>query len=554
MPFRSRFASYALPLAIGLCSLIFLLSAVNALKDNVAIYHDAVWDFIPAVAMIRSESVAHDYEVRVFHHRIPIVSSPYSGALKIWSLAPIVKFLPLSPRRILTLNTLFGFIYLLALYWALLPLIGKRWASVAFLVPFVDTNFLITAPVDAGIDLTQYIFIALALGTFFRFTSTHELKYYRATCFVCGCLLAQKLTAFPVAIGIFSVLLFVSFQKFLENMRTGAIRRAVKSYILIPAALFIIPLLFHIFYFWRHGFTALKESTADGILKPYFTALGFNFSFFFTSFDGWDWYRRLTLDARREMIMTPYLAIFGLSIIALSLAIYLLSRRERGAGRNSALSLLIGSVSFLIYPAFRGLYRPWHFYILEPLFLFCFVLACRHLLVWAGARLKHFVRVAVCIIAVFLISVTTWHSTYVLKQYGSRKGICIASPAFYDLYGSIMQSHIKRVYAINYSIAYPIYVLSKGEVRVDDLAWTQLSPAKVEELIRDLKQDPDAAIVYRYCGCRDSEPQWVDWLNRDTELPAFIKSLGNEAGEIDTVRFQDNRQTEFVMIRQKGRL
>ncbi len=552
---RLNLASHATSclLATALCSLIFLLSAVNVLKDNVALYHDAVWDFIPAVAMIRSESIEHSYEVGIFHHRIPIVTSPYSGALKTWILAPIIKLLPLSPGRILTINVLFGFLYLLALYWALLPLAGKIWASIAFLVPFVDTNFLITAPVDAGIDLTQYIFIALALGTFSRFTSTREMKHYSATFFMCGCILAQKLTALPVVIGILFVLILVSFKQFLENVRTGAVKRAVRSYILIPAVLFIAPLMFQIYYFWQRGFSGLKASTADGTFRPYFAALRFNFIFFFTSFDGWDWYRRLTLDARDEMVMAPYLAILGLSIIALSLVIYFLSSKGRRTGRDSALSLLIGSVSFLIYPAFRGLYRPWHFYILEPLFLFCLFLASRHLLDWSAGRLKYLVRIAVCAIAVFLISISTWHSSYVMRQYGSRKGVCIASTAFYDLYHSILRSHIIQVYAINYSIGYPIYVLSKGEVRVDDLAFAQLTPEKVKELIWNVKQDPDAAIVYRHCGCRDSEPQWVGWLNRDAELPAFIKSLGNEAGEIGAVRFWDNRQTEFVVISQKGR-
>lgn len=146
----------------------------------------------------------------------------------------------------MALNVLFGFIYLLALYWALLPLVGKNWAFIAFLIPFVDTNFLIAAPVDTGLDATQYIFIALALGTFWGFTSTRELKYYRATCFVCDCLLAQKLNALPVAIGFLGVLILVSFKQFLEYMRTGTIGRAAKSYVLIPAALFIVPLLYQL--------------------------------------------------------------------------------------------------------------------------------------------------------------------------------------------------------------------------------------------------------------------------------------------------------------------
>jgi hypothetical protein len=551
MSFRSHLLAYALPITVALCSLLLFLGAVDVFEHNVALYHDAVWDFIPAVAMIRAESLRSDFEVKVFHRPVPILSSPYSGALKIWLLAPMVKLLPLSPHLILVLNVLFGLLYLLALYWALLPLAGKIWASAVLAIPFVDTNFLITVPVDTGITLTQYIFIALALGAFFRFASDPKLKYHRVAYFLCGCILAQKLTALPVVISIVFVLTVVAFNRFLEAVRVGTIRRAITSYFLIPAALFTAPLFLQIYYFSRHGFAGLNESTAGGKWMPYFAAIRSNFAFFFTSFDGWDWYRRLTLDDRPEMIKTPFLAIFGLSIIAFSLAVYSLSHRGRRSGRDSALCFAIGSIGFLLYPAFRGLYRPWHFYILEPLFLCCSVLASRHLVDWSGERFKYVSRAVVCAVLIFLISASTWHSIDVLKQFSSRKGVCLASPAFYNLYDSILRSKVKLVYAINYSMAYPIYVLSKGTVRVDEVAWTQLTPDKMEGLIRNVRTDPEAVIVYRYCGCKNSEPAWVEWLNRETELPAFIKRLGSEAGGLSTVRFRDDRQTEFVLISQK---
>ncbi len=547
----SKFLPYILPAIVFLCSLVFFLGAVEVFNGSVAVYHDAMWDFIPAVAMIRGKSLEPSYEVQWFHHSIPILTSPYSGALKVWLLAPLVKILPLSPRVILILNVLFGLIYLMALYWALVPLVGSIWASAVLALPFLDTNFLITVPVDTGINLTQYILISLAAGALFRYMSDPQLRHMRAAYFLGGCVLFQKLTAFPIVIGLMVVLAALSLPRFLETVRTGGVRRAVVAYLLTPAALFITPLGYYVYYFWRYGFTELNKSTAGGAWRPYFTAIASNFTQFFTSFDGWDWYRRLTLDDRRGLIKTPYLAVFALSFIALSLAVYLFSRRGRATGRNSALCIATCTLGFLLYPAFRGLYRPWHLTVLEPLFLCCFVVAAHHSVLWAGERFKGVARGAAIAVLTFLVSTSTLQSFEVLKRMGSRKGICMTSPAFYCLYDSIVRSRFRSVYAINYSMAYPIYVLSKGTVRVVELAWADLSNERVEELIRNVKRDPDAAIVYRYCACKDSEPTWIEWLNRETELPGLIKRLADP--ELRSVRFRDDRQTEFVLVSQKGR-
>ena len=551
---RSHLLQFLLPLALALSSALLFRDTVHIFETNVGLYHDALWDFIPAVAMVRNESIARNYEVRNFHRYVPIVTSPYSGATKVWALAPVVRIFPMTPRVIITTNVILGFLYLLALYWALVPLVGRIWASAAFAVPFVDTNFLITTPIDVGITITQYIFVSLALGAFFRYVSNPQLKYYRAACFLFGCVLAQKLTAFPIVIALMVVLTLVAFQHFMEAVRESKVWRAISSYFLVPAALFLAPLVFQIMYFVRHGFSDLKANTADGSWVPFFPAIRNNFAFFFTLFDGWDSYRRLTLDDRRELIQTPYLAIFGLAVIALSLAIYFLSRKERKNGRNSALCFAVGALGFLLFPAFRGLYRPWHFFVLVPLFVCCVVTASCHVFRWLGGRrYAVFPRAVLGATLIFVVAASSSQGLELLKELRSHKGVCISSPAFYDLYNSILRSKVKRVYAVNYSIAFPIYVFSKGRIRVVELAWTQLTADRTEDLIRKVKADPDSVIAYRQCGCKQSEPAWVEWLNRESELPGFIKRLGQEGGELNTVRFHDARQTEFFLVSRKGR-
>jgi hypothetical protein len=119
--------------------------------------------------------------------------------------------------------------------------------------------------------------------------------------------------------------------------------------------------------------------TADGRSLPFFEALGKN-SFFRSMSTGLDWYQRITLDPAVDTTVTSVLAILGLVVMATSALILIFSTSHDKLGRFAGLCIGLSVCSFALYPAFKGLNRPWHFYVLTPLFICCCTIAAVHCL------------------------------------------------------------------------------------------------------------------------------------------------------------------------------
>ncbi len=543
-----------LPVLLALISLFYMLHATDVYRKNIGLTHDTLWDFSPAVGILNGDSLMRAYEIRILGYPLPLVSGPYSGALKIWILAPLLALCGTSALMDLVLNVIFGFAYLLALYWALLPAAGGKWASLVFLIPLVDTNYLLTVPMDSGIFLFQYIFISLTIGAIFRYLSTSQLKYYWLAWFFNGCLLAQKLTAIPIVISIAGISGILSLRQFLRVARTESQARALTGFIAIPAAVFLIPLVPHLYYFSQSGIGDLFAKTAEGRRLPYFIALKMLFKFSTSMFDGADWYRRITLDYASYKPAPSLLAILGLAAIAASLLVRIVSGRKEISGKYLMACLCMGAGSILLYPAFPGLERPWHYYVLGSIFFPCVVLATRHLVSNLALRSG---RYATSVPAAFVVFMT-WggisgvaHGIRFLRRIEAVKGTCVTSPALNDAYADIVSSKTRVVYAINYSLANPIYVFSKGSVHTEDLAWTDLTTEKIEGLLEKVKRNPEAAIAYRFCSDKTVESAWIGWLNREPQIFDLIKRLKLEGDKVSETRHYDNRQTEFVLVRHR---
>jgi hypothetical protein len=542
-------------IALGLSSLLFMLHASGVMAKNIGLYQDGLWDFFPAVAMLKAHSISGSQEIKIFGHPLPLVSSPYSGALKIWILAPLLALLGTSPRIVLVLNILFGLIYLLALYWALLPVIDKKWASLVFLLPLIDGNYLLTVPLDNGIFVFQYIFISLTIGALFRYLASSRLRYYWMSWFFCGCLLAQKLTSIPIVISFAVVLIVLPCKRFFQLAGALGTKRAVTRFLAFSAVPFLVPLLPHSIYFLKTGLHDLFAMTADGRRAPYFSALSYCISFFGRMFDGSDWYRRITLDNVSDVATPPYWAICGIAIVLCSFLLYFTSDDNKRYGKYTLICIGLGACSFLLYPAFKGLDRPWHFYVLAPTFICCCIIAGANCVSHCLTSFKKYGKVAVLLLfTVFSsgVALSALHGIQLLKEVEKHKGACLTSPGVYDIYKEIAASNVRTVYTINYSLAYSFYVFSKGSLSVEDVAWTDLTREKIEELFQKIRMDPGAAIAYRYCGTKDWDPDWIRWLNREPQVFDFKKRLEIEDSTLDVARFRDDRQTEYVLITRTG--
>ena len=542
-----------IPWAAGLLALVLLLQSMDVQSRNFGFFYDELWDYIPSVALNHSDSLAGSQETRLFHHQIPLVTGPYQGALKAWISSPLIRMLGTSPRALRSLNVAFAMLYLLAIYWALLPAIGKKWAWVAFVVPLVDTNFLVTVPMDMGPTLFQNIFVSLILGALFRYVCHHELKHYRRIWFFNGCLLAQKLTAIPIVISFAVLTICLALRYHRALIFSKPLKGAVLRLVLAPAVLFLIPMIPYFVYLYKSGLEPLFSATADAARAPYLQAITDNFSFFRNMFDGTDWYQRITLNSI-PTVSPPLIFQWGLAAIPVSILLFLIARKHRDYEPFALIAAGLGAAGFLLMPAFRGLDRPWHFYILSPLLLTACAAATVHVLSQSARRFGRFrihagvILAAGCLTGIGLSAV---RGMALVRRMEDNKGICLTSAAINEAYAAIQAAHVKSVYAVNYSLAYPIYVLSNGSLKVEEFCWKDLTQERIDELFAKLKSDPDGAILYRYCGCKTGEASWIQYLNKDPQISDFIKRVNQESRGLNHTSLKDAYQTEFVVLTTK---
>jgi hypothetical protein len=540
-----------LALSLSFLGVLLLLYSMDVLSRNIGFYWDEIWDYVPSVAMIRGDSLYFHQEISLFHHPVPLVTGPYQGALKTWVVAPLLKLFGGSPHFILTLNVLFALVYMLALYWALLPVIG-RWAWVVFAWPCLDTNFLLFAPMDFGPSLFQCIFISLAMGALFRYLVDRDMAYYRLIWFFTGCTLAQKLTALPVVISLMSITIAFAGRSFWKSIDRHRWRRTLMSYAITPALMFLIPMIPHLVYFARSGFADLFAMTAEGVRRPYFSSLADNFKYYHTIFDGVDWAHRITLDYSAPIETSPILFFCVFALVVVSLIIYFASGRDKKNSIHAVTSFGLIVLGFLIYPLFGGLGRPWHYFILTPIFACCLILSTAACLSYLESRWPKFAAHFRSIFALCLalgIAAGAAHGLKVLHYIENKKGSCFTSPAINDVYRALRAANIRMVYGVNYSIAYPIYVLSKGTISVEEMAWTDLTKEKTEELLNRARENTETAVIYRFCACKEWEQNSLNWLNRDPQIFEFINKVDSERFTLDIKNFEDKRETKFVLIR-----
>jgi hypothetical protein len=179
------------------------------------------------------------------------------------------------------------------------------------------------------------------------------------------------------------------------------------------------------------------------------------------------------------------------------------------------------------------------------------VIATAYCLAWAGVLYRRHAAILQVLIATGLLAGVFLSMRYgvgMLRQVEQRKGAAITSPAIYDLYGAIEKSNLRVIHAINYSLAAPIYVLSGGTVRTVDLTWTDLTRARIEELLAETEAHPNTGIICRFCEYRKWDPAWIQWLNREPQIFDFFNSLENAGKALNVVHCRDSRQTEFLLI------
>jgi hypothetical protein len=87
-------------------------------------------------------------------------------------------------------------------------------------------------------------------------------------------------------------------------------------------------------------------------------------------------------------------------------------------------------------------------------------------------------------------------------------------------------------------------------IKVEDLYWADLTQTRMDDWFRKIRSNPEIRIAYRFCQCKEADPGWLSWVNREPQIGEFAKRLEMERATLDVLSIKDDRQTEFFVISQ----
>lgn len=519
--------------AFVICFSILLLFVSYLVScKSVGVSDEELTDYTSAVQMNNKE--LQTPSVSVLGNKIPIVNSPYQGSLKSWIVAPVLKIFGTSVYVNRFINFVLSVIYILCLYWAIKIIIGNNWAILVFLIPILDTKFLLYSPYDFGPFLAQLIFISLSLGGIFRYLKTRNIKWWYFSNFMIGAILAQKLTSFPL----FFVLFLVNNFLYLKFRFGKWIRLKTFMEIILSIGSFLLLLLPSIYYFGKYGFTDfLVNSSSPEIITfwSFWHKLWSVFITFLAGFDGVFWAKGTTITTNISSIMVlfPYFSVF---IILWEIRRFFLKK----AVKIFPFILVLNILSFVAFTLIKGLTRSHHFFILGPLWMLLFFVSLKDF--WLEYRKKWWCWISISIVVLGMI----FNSGFMLWNIDTNKGAVLTSMAIYDLNKKLELLGAKKVYALNFSLSAPVYYLSNGQIKTVNLTWDSLDSKGLNKYISEVVSKDDTYLIARKSDNYYWSKDWIDWLNRDKELSGLINNPFNLG--LKSISIYDERGSTFYIF------
>lgn len=540
-PQSTSIVGFLLVILLPLVSCIALSYSMLVQIRNIAVYHDELWNYPAAVAMLQGQSLVSYQEVEIFGYPIPLVSGPYQGAIKSWLIAPILGLLSTSPYTLRGINVFLSFIYLLSLVWTLRFSTPKVVALFIFLLPLLDPNFLLFVPTDQGPFLLQCIFITITLGALLRAFWQENWHYLVLALLMASLTLADKLTTVPFVLAVVPVVIILFWTR-LRNLIT--LKRLP---LLLTVA--IIPLLPQTIYFLSHGFADLSAMTyVDSMTTPpYSMRLIDNLTTFLGEFFGGTWpVHGFILSAQ----VPRYHSWFAWIGLVLLLASPLVIIGFRNSAKKSRPFLLFYPVLFLclliIFSIFRGLNRPWHYFVLHPVFIVgtfsSAVLVIQLLLKKFKSSLVVWATVIIFTLLLIRGTIIGWNLLSIIE---TERGVNLTSLTLYEVEEALKSHQAKKIVCLSYSLCYPLYVLSGGQLQIIDSAWDEFSENSLKRFAGWL-QEPGTYLVYRHSVLAPSIPlDTINWLNRGS---SWLRKQKVPTDVISTIKMVDNRGTEFGIM------
>ena len=533
-----------------LCASIFLMVlSIYSHESNIALTHDELWDYMHAVAYSKNSMIVPSYDMNVMGFRFPLITGPYQGAMKVWLVTPIIKAIGSSPFVLHSINIFFAVLYLLALYWALIALLDKTRATIVLLLPIVDTKFLLMASMDYGPFLLQNAFIALSIGLILRLFVAWNIRQFIAFCFILGCSFSQKLTATPIIISFALVSFIVMFPFIREQTAKKQYYRLI--IVLISCAIvFMIPLVPYLIYFYNSGFSELLSLTASSQKYGYFVKLT-NTIYALLDWKGNAWCEQISaykpLDATGYYLPSIMCSVF----IPVAFLLSLLERKNFSLRSPIIFVISMLLINILVYSFFDGLVRPWHYLSLQPIYIVTIVLSifftqrC-----FASSFKKHAIIVqgVFSIFFVFIMLSTFNNGRYILANIEREKGNLITSPALYRIAAVLKEIAPRKLYALNYSIGYPLYVILHGQVDMREFAFSSLTNKEISDIVNQIQAEQGVCLVSRFIKNYGNDKGWVSWLNKEPVIFDLQSILNQEKDNLFILRELDNYGTEFMLV------
>jgi len=522
-----RFGWVLFVVAVVLLAVSYFISS-----RNIGISDEELTDYSTAVMMSHDELQTPG--LMFFGKMVPIVNSPYQGSLKSWLVAPILRIFGTSVYVNRFLNTVLALIYLLAMYWVLKLLVGESWAPLVFLIPLLDTKFLLYAPFDYGPFLGQLIFISLSIGGILRYIKYKKIKWWYFSNLMIGAILAQKLTSFPAFLSLF----LINNTLYIWRKRQSLISLRTFGEILISICCFSIFLWPSIYYFLTYGFTDfLVNSASSEVITfwSYWPKIWVVLVSFFKGFDGVFWVKGCTIikDIKPVLVFFP--------IFSVLLVFWEIVKCFSKKNVYFLFSLFSFLFTVLIFTFVRGLTRSHHFFILQPFWMLTVFVS---LVDFIKCYKNFWQRWLVLLVVVFGMLA---NDMVMLRYFGRYKGAVLSSVAIYDLNDRLLSLNAQKVYALNFSLSAPIYYLSGGKVKTVNLAWNGLNSDELSQLLDEVRNNNDTYLVARRSNNYYWSQEWIDWLNRDLVLADLIDHPEKYGVKISTM--MDSRGTSFYLIK-----
>jgi Dolichyl-phosphate-mannose-protein mannosyltransferase len=389
---------------------------------------------------------------------VPLLVSPYVGALKGWLYIPVFRFFGVSALTIRLPVILVAGATLLIFYQAMRETLGPTFAAVAVWIMAVDPANLFPSRLDRGPTVFMHLFQAAILALWFSYRDKPQFwkVAFIGVCFILGCF--DKFNFVWLA-SAFVIGILVCYPDDVKNL-WFSLPRLVPWMAIIFVLIALATMLYLVLPYWHRlpaGTLTPVRIHWNALLSTLSGATVASFIFespagIICGLPGW------------------LIIVDGLLVLAcLFLPISDVKARENR--KNGIFCLLLGFLIFLqiaITPIAGGPYHPNHYSMIFPFPLLAFAFLAKSLNTQFGTKSPRRAGALLGLSAVCLFAVNVHNTTAYLSHFRTNAHYSPQwSPEIYSLSSYINEhgSEWKRIISIDWGLHNQIHTLAPKDLR-----------------------------------------------------------------------------------------